>query len=64
MSILTVVIIAALVATIVSLVTGLGAMGKGGKFDEEHSTQLMFTRVVLQGVTFVLLLLALYLANH
>ena len=64
MNFLTIVIIVALLATIISLVTGIGSMGKGGKFDEEHSTQLMFARVGLQGLTFLLLLLALYLANH
>ena len=63
MSILTAVILLALVLTIVVLFTGLGAMGSGGEFDEKHSTQLMFARVVLQGITLLLLLLALYLAN-
>ena len=63
MSFLTVVIIIALAATIATLVIGIGSMGKGGQFDEKHSTQLMFARVGLQSLTFVLLLLALYLAN-
>ena len=63
MNLLTVVIIVALLATIVTLVTGIGSMGKGGKYDEVHSTQFMFARVGLQGLTFILLLLALYLAN-
>lgn len=64
MNILTVVIIAALVATLATLVVGLGSMMRGGQFDEQHSTQLMFARVGLQALTFILLLLALYLANH
>ena len=63
MNFLTIVIISALLATIVSLVIGLGFMGKGGEADEEHSTQLMFARVGFQALTFVLLLLALYLAS-
>lgn len=63
MNFLTLVIIAALLATIVSLVLGLGYMGKGGKADEEHSVQLMSARVGFQALTFVLLLLAIYLAN-
>jgi preprotein translocase subunit SecG len=62
-SVLTIVIILALVLTIVVLFTGLGSMGHGGEFDEKHGTQLMFARVVLQGVTLLLLLVALYLAN-
>ena len=63
MSFLSVVIIVALVATIVTLVIGIGSMGKGGQFDEKHSTQLMFARIGLQALTFLLLMLALYLAN-
>lgn len=64
MNFLTTVIIAALVATIVSLVMGLGYMGKGGKADEAHSIQFMSLRVSFQALTFILLLLALYLANN
>jgi len=64
MSFLTFVIIAALLATIVSLVTGIGYMGKGGESDELHGTQLMFARVGLQALTFILLLVALYVANN
>ena len=63
MNFLTIVIIVALLATIVSLVMGIGFMGKGGESDEKHSTQLMFARVGFQALTFILLLLALYLAN-
>ena len=63
MNILTIVIMVALVATIISLVIGIGYMGKGGKADEEHSVQLMVARVGFQALTFVLLLLALYLAK-
>lgn len=63
MSILTVVIVAALVLTLVTLITGIGSMAHGGEFDEKHSTQFMFARVALQGLTLLLLLLALYLAN-
>ena len=63
MSTMTVVIIAALIATVVALVLGIGSMARGGEFDEKHSEQFMFARVGLQGVTFLLLLLALYLAH-
>ena len=63
MNVLTAVIVFALVLTIATLLTGLGSMGHGGEFDEKHGTQLMFTRVGLQGFTLLLLLVALYLAN-
>ncbi|NIN35908.1 MAG: hypothetical protein GWO08_04760 [Gammaproteobacteria bacterium] len=36
---------------IIILFTGLGSMGDGGEFDEKHGTQLMFARVVLEGLT-------------
>ena len=63
MTTLTIVIILALVLTIAVLFTGLGSMGHGGEFDEKHGSQFMFARVVLQGLTLLLLLVALYLAN-
>jgi preprotein translocase subunit SecG len=63
MSLLTVVIIVSMLLTVVVLVTGIGSMGVGGKFDEKHSEQLMFARVGLQGVTLLLLFFAIYLAN-
>lgn len=63
MSILTFVIILALVLTIAVLATGIGSMAHGGEFDRKHGTQLMFTRVGMQGLTLILLLVALYLAS-
>ena len=63
MSALTAVIVFAMVLTIAVLFTGLGSMGHGGEFDEKHGTQLMFARVGLQGLTLVLLLIAIFLAN-
>lgn len=63
MNMLTVIILLALLATIVSLVVGLGSMARGGEFDFKHSHQFMFARVGSQAVAFVLLLIALYLAT-
>ncbi len=63
MSVLTTLIVLALIATVVVLVTGVVSMSRGGDFDSKHSTQLMFARVGLQGLTFVLLLIALFVAN-
>ena len=62
MSMLTVVVILALVATIVTLVWGVGSMASGGTYDRKHSEQLMFARVGLQAFAFVMLMLALYLS--
>ncbi len=63
MSLLTVVIIAALVMTVLVLLMGLSSMVKGGEFDQKHGTELMLARVALQGITFLLLVAAFFLAN-
>jgi hypothetical protein len=63
MDILNVVIVAALLVTVGLMGTGIWSMAHGGEFDQKHSTQLMFARVGMQGVTFLLLLLAIFLAN-
>ncbi len=56
-------IILALVATTLSLVLGLFVMGSGGNTDQMVSTSLMWTRVGLQGFTFLLLIAALLLQS-
>jgi len=63
MDILNVVIVAALLMTVGLIGTGIWSMAHGGEFDQKHSTQLMFARVGMQGVTFLLLLLAMFIAN-
>ena len=62
MTILTVLIVLGLAATAIALVSGIASMAHGGKFDQRHSTQLMFSRVGFQGITLVLLLIALLLS--
>lgn len=59
---LPILVILALIATMGALATGIVSMVRGGAFDRKHSGQLMFTRVGVQGVAFVLLLLALFLS--
>ena len=63
MDILNVVIVTALLMTVGLIGTGIWSMAHGGEFDQKHSTQLMFARVGMQGVTLLLLLLAMFLAN-
>jgi hypothetical protein len=63
MDILNVVIVAALLMTVGLIGTGIWSMAHGGEFDQKHSTQLMFARVGMQGITFLLLLIAIFLAN-
>ncbi len=61
MSLLTVTVILALIATIVTLAWGVGSMATGGAYDQKHSEQLMFTRIGIQAFAFVMLLVAVYL---
>lgn len=61
MTLLTVIIVVAMLATAGALVGGIASMAHGGKYDQRHSHQFMFARVGLQGLTLVLLLIALYL---
>ncbi|HEX9583424.1 MAG TPA: twin transmembrane helix small protein [Gammaproteobacteria bacterium] len=60
---LTLVILVGMLATVVALAAGIVSMMHGGKFDREHSGQLMMTRVGAQGLTLALLIVALLLAN-
>jgi len=59
MSILTILIVLAMLATLGVLVMGVGSMAHGGKYDDEHSQQFMYARVGLQGITLILLVVAL-----
>lgn len=61
MNVLTLTIILALIATLAALAWGVGSMAHGGHYDEEHSEKLMFTRVGLQALAFVLVVVALVL---
>jgi hypothetical protein len=61
MSIPSVLIICALIATVVVLGLGLRSMAKGGEYDKEHAEKFMWERVALQGLV-VILLVAAYLA--
>ncbi len=62
MNVLTVFIVIAMLATAGALLSGLLSMARGGEFDQQHSHQLMFARVGLQGITLLFLFLALFAA--
>lgn len=55
-------VVLAMLATIVTLGMGIFSMARGGQYDREHGTQLMGWRVGLQGVTLLLLAIALFAA--
>ncbi len=64
MTILTLFIMLGMLATIVSLATGITSMAHGGTFDQKHEIQLMSMRVVFQAITILLVLVTIYLAVH
>jgi hypothetical protein len=57
-------VILAVLATAASLVLGMRSMTHGGEEDARNSGRLMGARVGLQGLTLVLLLLALFLGSQ
>lgn len=63
MSLLNILIIAALIATVVVLGMGLSSMARGGEYDREHAEKFMWERVALQGLVIVLLLAAAFVVN-
>jgi len=54
----TMLIIAALIATVVVLALGLRSMAHGGKYDQEHAEKFMWERVALQALVILLLVAA------
>lgn len=63
MSLLTMVLLAAVLATVVALVSGISSMiadRQAGPLDGKH---MMAWRVAFQALAFLLILLAMYLAN-
>lgn len=63
MSVINVLIIGALIATVVVLALGLRSMARGGSYDKEHAEKFMWERVGLQLLVVVLLLAAALLLN-
>lgn len=59
---ITILIVLALIATIISIVMGIGSMTRGAAYDDKHSGQLMNARILFQGIAALLLLIALYAA--
>ena len=63
MTIVTILIIAALIATIVVLGLGLRSMARGGSYDREHAEKFMWERVALQALVIVLLIAAVLMSE-
>lgn len=63
MSIINVLVIAALIATVVVLALGLRSMARGGDYDREHAEKFMWERVALQMLVIILLIAAAWVLN-
>lgn len=61
MDLLTIVVVLALIATIITMFLGLISMGGGESLDREISTPLMWIRVGLQAFAIILLFIAIWL---
>ncbi|MCH8071737.1 MAG: twin transmembrane helix small protein [Proteobacteria bacterium] len=59
----TIPVMIALMATIVVLFIGIFSMARGGDFDQQHSVQLMFTRVGFQVAAIILVIVAAFYAS-
>ncbi len=59
MSMIHVLILLGLIATVGALIAGEVSMAHGGRFDEEHADDLMWLRVGLQAFTVFLIGLAI-----
>ena len=64
MTIINVLIIGALIATVVVLALGLRSMARGGDYDREHAEKFMWERVALQALVVILLIAAAVLLNE
>lgn len=61
---MTYLILAALVLTTVILLSGLVVMFKGGNLNKKYGNMLMRWRVLVQGITVLLLGLIYFMAKH
>ncbi|UCB55523.1 MAG: HIG1 domain-containing protein [Thiotrichales bacterium] len=62
MSLLTLLVVLSLVGVVAALIWGVGSMAHGGSYDREHSEQIMFTRIAIQAVAFILIVVAVIYA--
>jgi hypothetical protein len=59
MDTLTIVVVLALIATVVTMLLGVFSMGTGGDVDKYAGERLMWARIVLQGIAALLMIVAL-----
>ncbi len=61
MTLIHVLVIIALIATVIVMIIGVGAMSSSSSLDEDYGESFMWWRVGLQGLTLLLLIVALFL---
>ena len=54
-------VIVAVAATAIILLTGIGGFARGGDFNKKHANRIMRYRIVAQAVAIALILLFVYL---
>jgi len=62
MTIVTAMVLVALLATVGVFITGIASMARGEEFDLHHSHQLMAARVGVQAIALLLILAAIFFA--
>lgn len=55
------VIVLALLAVVVILMTGIGGFAKGGEFNRKHGNRMMRWRIIAQAIAIALILLFVWL---
>ena len=63
MNLLTFLMVMGLLFTAGALVLGVGSMAHGGEYDRSHTVRFMSARVFLQGLTLLIFVVALFVAN-
>ncbi len=57
------IIVLMFLATIAVLIVGQVSMARGGKFDDDHSVDLMSARTLVQLVVFMLIMISIFIAS-
>ena len=63
MNVLSFLMVMGLLAAAGALIMGIGSMAHGGEYDRNHSVKFMSARVALQGLTLLIFIIGLVVAN-
>jgi hypothetical protein len=60
----TILVVLGALGTVLALFNGVFSMAQGGEYDQRHSHELMFKRVGMQGLTVLVMLLAMWVQSQ